>query len=82
MVEFTVEYEKGVLILTEAESLESLMATIEEDIPFHGNSIIIRDLEGKQLKVANFYKEVPEKDEKFIAYKKGLGFYTPWVDAL
>ena len=82
MVEFTVEYKKGVLILTYAESLESLMATIEEDIPFHGNSIIIRDLEGKQLRVANFYKEVPEKDEKFIAYKKGLGFYTPWVDAL
>ena len=82
MVEFTVEYKKGVLILTYAESLESLMATIEEDIPFHGNSIIIRDLEGKQLRVANFYKEVPEKDEKFIAYKKGMGFYTPWVDAL
>ena len=82
-MKFFVQYERGVLLEYEAESIEELQLTVIEDVNMYcDQSIIIRDENKKVIRVANWYKCSPEKGEEVLAAIPGRGFFTPWVDPM
>jgi len=76
-----VDYGTGVKIAFRADYIDDILDEIDETITYTGNSVIIKDEDGKEVARRNFYSVAYDENEDCCENPidfGSFGFYDDW----